>query len=279
MKIFTRLFVIATFALVFGFLGSVVSAESEEIFVQPKVGECKACHWVVRDSWEVSAHGEAGVECETCHSPVNQDHPDGVMPTDISSRLCGSCHTSTDEEFESSIHGQEDLTCVRCHNSHTTTIKNDTVQGLCKDCHADLAHGFSATVHADNGVLCTSCHLPTDGETERVGPGDMVHTFEPNLNSCKSCHTEELVHEVEKPCSEEEIAEAEALGLDYPCKEDQAIEDVVAAGFMLPEDETLLIDPGDTSPVGFAIIGTLVGMAAGMILSPWLEKWFERLQR
>ena len=127
--------------------------------------------------------------------------------------------------------------------------------------------------------LCTSCHLPTDGETQRVGPGDMVHTFEPNLNSCKSCHTEELVHEVEKPCSEEVIAEAEALGLDYPCKEDQAIEDVVAAGFMLPEDETLSIDPGDTSPVGFAIIGTLVGMAAGMILSPWLEKWFERLQR
>lgn len=274
-KLIARLFVTITFALIFGFLGSVVSADSDEIFVQPKVGECTACHWVVRDSWEANVHGEAGVGCETCHSPVNQNHPNEVMPTDISSRLCGSCHGSTDEEFEASIHGQEDLTCIRCHNSHTTNIKSDTVQGLCEDCHADRTHYYSLSTHSDNNVLCTDCHLPLADSESRIGPGNKVHTFEPNLKSCETCHNQDLHPLPEEVCNEEAIAAAEAQGDESICPS----EEIVAAGFKLPEDQNLMIEPGDTSPVGFAMIGTLVGMAAGMILSPWLEKWFERFQR
>ena len=67
----------------------------------------------------------------------------------------------------------------------------------------------------------------------------------------------------------------EMAGIESICPPE---EQVVAAGLMLHEDETLAIEPGKTSPVGFAIIGTLVGVAAGMLLSPWLEKWFERFQ-
>lgn len=274
-KLIARFFIILTFTLVFGFLGSVVSADSEKIFVQPKVGECTACHWVVRDSWEVNAHGEADVGCETCHSPVNQNHPNEVMPTDISSRLCGSCHGSTDEEFEASVHGQEDLTCIRCHSSHTTLIKSDSVQGLCADCHSDTTHYYSLSTHSENDVLCTDCHLPITDDAERIGPGHKVHTFEPNLNSCNGCHDKELHPSQEDVCPEEGSEEAENLPPDSPCLEGEVLD----AGFILPDDASLTIEPGESSPAGFAIIGTLVGMVAGMILSPWLEKWFERFQR
>jgi hypothetical protein len=35
-------------------------------------------------------------------------------------------------------------------------------------------------------------------------------------------------------------------------------------------------DPGNVNPLGFATVAGLVGMAAGMILSPWLERWYQR---
>ena len=63
-KILARLIIITVFALTFGFLASVVSAESATTFAQPAVGDCMACHWVVRDAWEAGAHGQAGVACE-----------------------------------------------------------------------------------------------------------------------------------------------------------------------------------------------------------------------
>ena len=103
-----------------------------------------------------------------------------------------------------------------------------------------------------------------------------VHTFAPELASCQTCHGEDM-HTVQedKPCTDEEIARAEALGLDYPCKP----EEVVQAGLGLGGEEVLSIEPGKVNPLGFAITGTLVGVAAGMLLSPWLEKWFERFQK
>ena len=31
--------------------------------------------------------------------------------------------------------------------------------------------------------------------------------------------------------------------------------------------------------MGFAVVAGLVGMAGGMILSPWLERWYRKLNR
>jgi hypothetical protein len=39
------------------------------------------------------------------------------------------------------------------------------------------------------------------------------------------------------------------------------------------------VEPGPVSPVGFAVLAGLVGMAGGMVLAPWLERWFRRMQR
>jgi hypothetical protein len=38
-------------------------------------------------------------------------------------------------------------------------------------------------------------------------------------------------------------------------------------------------DPSPISPVGFAMLSGIVGMASGMILAPWLERWYERIKK
>ena len=78
----------------------------------------------------------------------------------------------------------------------------------------------------------------------------------------------------EDACSEEEIAEAEASGAPYPCD----TEEIVQAGLAIAEEEAIVAEPSKAGPLGFTIIGTLVGMAAGMILAPWLENWFKRIR-
>jgi hypothetical protein len=275
-KLFSKLIIGVCFALVFGFLSSVLSAQaSDTIMPQPATGECQACHRVIQDTWDNGLHSEAGITCTTCHYPAPDDHPDEVMPTDVSSRLCASCHQSTDEEFELSHHGQEDLTCVRCHNAHAATLRTSTVQDLCENCHQDVVHGYDLSAHADNNVLCTDCHMQVDDSDERVGPGDMTHTFMADLNTCNTCHSTDMHNPHEDLCSEEAIAAAIANGEDpYPCD----TEDIVQAGLALPDDEAIVAEPSKAGPLGFTIIGTLVGMAAGMILAPWLENWFKRIR-
>jgi len=45
------------------------------------------------------------------------------------------------------------------------------------------------------------------------------------------------------------------------------------------ETDTLRADPSPISPVGFAMLSGIVGMASGMILAPWLERWYERIKK
>ena len=35
-------------------------------------------------------------------------------------------------------------------------------------------------------------------------------------------------------------------------------------------------EPGPVSPVGFAGLAALIGLAAGMVLAPWLERFYHR---
>jgi hypothetical protein len=37
--------------------------------------------------------------------------------------------------------------------------------------------------------------------------------------------------------------------------------------------------PDSVSPVGFAAITGLIGMASGMILAPWLERFYRRMNQ
>lgn len=270
-KFFSKLVIGICFALVFGFLSSVLSAQASDtnLFPQPATGECQACHRVIQETWDNGQHSEAGISCTTCHFPTSDNHPNEVMPTDVSSRLCASCHTATAEEFSLSHHGEEDLTCVRCHSAHSASLRTDSLQTLCENCHRDVVHGYDLSAHAANDVLCTDCHMQLDTAEDRQGPGDMTHTFMANLQTCNTCHGTDMHNPHEDSCSD-----GTGEGGPVPCD----TEDIVQAGLALPDEESIVAEPTKASPLGFTIIGTLVGMAAGMILAPWLENWFKRIR-
>ena len=278
-NILQKLFFGMSFALIFGTLAGVISVRAGgEMWQEPTPDDCQGCHPIVHEYWAIGGHGVADVSCATCHYPPT-DHPDEVMPTDVSSRLCGQCHIATAEEWATSIHGQEDMTCVRCHNTHTTHLKTADVQSLCQNCHSERVHFFSLSMHASEGLLCTDCHMQMVDSEIREGPEHRVHTFIVDLQSCTTCHGEELHNPSQTdPCDPEELAKAEEQGLDdYPCE----AAEIIRTGLGMPDEEALTSEPEgvSVSPAGFAIVGTLIGMAAGMILAPWLEKWYRQLKQ
>mgnify|MGYP003574002606 CR=1 FL=1 len=296
-----RLFVGLCFALPMGIL-AVVTVEAQTVDEEePSGSECEGCHEITQAHWSESAHASSvedpifqeawlkqgspkeclachttgydpasglweteSVSCSTCHGPDPGDHPEKIMPTDISSRMCGSCHLDTHTEWEDSVHGQEDLACVRCHSPHTTELRADGVQELCKSCHNDVTHFYGETKHAEEGLLCSDCHLRVSDAAEGAmgdGHGQRVHTFAVDLESCSKCHEEEM---------------------HYP-----------STGAMTPEDNSILEtgpalslaaavplnnEPDPVSPFGFAVLATLVGMGFGIVVAPWLEKWNRRMK-
>lgn len=283
-------------ALVLGLAGWVLGAKAEPHTAQFNLTpDCQNCHNVLRESWEMSAHGrsttdevflaawtEAGepgeclschttgydpatgetvfdaVACITCHRPVNESHPNEVMPTNIDSRMCGECHLDTFAQWETSLHAKEELACVRCHNSHTTDLKAHDVQELCQNCHSDTVHSFGYTAHAEEGLLCIDCHLQVSDTEMGDGHGRREHTFEVELDTCAECHSESM-HSAPAMTTENQ-------------------EEMVQAGVVPPVDENLQTEPADVSPVGFGILGTLVGVAFGMLLAPWLDRWYKKVR-
>jgi hypothetical protein len=262
--------------LVLGAMVGVINVKAETNHAALITEDCQTCHPVIDEFWASGPHGAANVDCSTCHSPYT-DHPDEVMPTDVSSRLCGQCHTTTMVEWAESVHGQEDLTCARCHDSHSASIKSDNVQSLCEHCHSERVHFFSFSDHALQGLQCTDCHLQIDESETREGPGSLVHTFAVDLGTCVRCHQGDVhePHQDVQMCDPEERIIAEEQGLIYPCD----VTEVAQAGLGIPlEEDVLAIEPQHVSPLGFTIIGTLAGVAAGIIAAPWLEKWFRKEQ-
>lgn len=287
-----RTFVGLCFALPMGFLGVAV-AQARAPLQAANLNECQDCHEIIQSHWQDSAHGQAvtdqvfkqawqeqgspgeclschttgydpttgtwekdGVTCQVCHYPVSENHPEAVMPTDISSRLCGTCHLDTYAEWESSIHGQEDLACARCHNPHTTGLKKADAQQVCQACHNEETHFFTYTGHAEEGLLCADCHLRVSEAQMGEGHGQRLHTFVVDIGTCTGCHGETLHYP-----SGKESSPAESVEASLP----------VSIG-----DATVSAIPDPVSPLGFAVVAALVGMGSGMVLAPWLENWYRR---
>jgi hypothetical protein len=263
-------------------------------------GECQDCHEIIRSHWGESAHANAiddpvfqeawqaqgkpndclschttgydqetgsweadGVTCSVCHSPVPSNHPDQIMPTDISSRLCGTCHLDTHQEWSDSVHAQEDMSCVSCHSSHTTSLKASGNQELCQVCHSEEVHFYEFTAHYKEGLLCTDCHLSVSETQMGEGHGKRHHTFTVDTQSCGQCHGEEMHYPVVKSPT--------AGGQDQMVAVEQA-----GVGVLIEESATDS-QPGPVSPIGFAVLAALLGTAFGMILAPWSERWYRRI--
>jgi hypothetical protein len=294
MKWITRLFFGLLFALPFGFVSAAwVQADSSGMVQSNEVLDCQSCHPAFYEAWENSAHGQAvadprfqeawlakgqpneclachttgydavsntweadGITCQACHSPINENHPTVPMPTDRSGNLCGTCHQETLFEWQVSKHRSSDLSCTGCHGQHSTNLKSGDPSTLCASCHRDRASNFAHTQHSQEGLSCADCHLgPLTGEMGE-GHGTRDHSFFVRLSTCNECHAYQMHDPVE-------VHMDEAAPVVAP-----APVEFVNAG--------VSAEPSPVNPFSYALLSGLIGMAGGMILAPWLERWYKR---
>lgn len=239
---------------------------------QGKPGACLVCHVTNYDpatgTWQ-----QDGVSCEACHGPMKADHPKSAMPVDRSPELCARCHSDTRfgwQEWQGSTHYQRGMNCTTCHDPHSASLKitkamggstqyNDASQ-LCVTCHKDVSMNFPYSVHQKQGVTCINCHVTHTEKTPADAHAVPDHSFKANLDSCNTCHSDQM-HSAAQGGGDTPVSlPAAGTGTDT--------QQVQQAG--------LTPAPMPVSPLGYAGLAALVGLAAGMVLAPWLEKWYRR---
>jgi predicted CXXCH cytochrome family protein len=257
----------------------------------PESRECSSCHQEFHDAWVGGAHGQAlddpafkiawkkagqpdacldchvtgydpdsetwmadGVACEACHGVISPTHPVEPMNTDRSGKLCGDCHAETYFEWQVSGHGEKDLGCSDCHDPHTTNLKAENEQALCASCHQERSSNFAHTEHSEQGLECVDCHLSQTVVSGEQGHSKRDHSFFVSLEACTSCHVGQM-HDAPVDVHKEQIAAEPVL-------------DAMAAVEALPVNA----EPIPVSPLGFTVLAGLVGVAFGIVVSPWIDR-------
>ncbi len=253
-------------------------AGSDPIFVeewtkQGKPGACLVCHTTGYDP-ATATYKADGVTCEACHGEANGEHPKSPMTIDRSPDLCGRCHSDTRfgwQDWTVSTHYQRGMDCTTCHDPHSASLKkmpgqvgeeptSDEVSALCINCHKEHSMDFPYTSHNQQGVSCVDCHVNHLENADRTAHTVPDHSFNASLDSCNTCHAEQMHSSTEEAVS----------GTSAPLPEPQAQGANLAAGVHAAEE------PEPVSPLGFAALAGLLGLAGGMVLAPWLERWYHK---
>jgi predicted CXXCH cytochrome family protein len=247
------------------------NASQDSLFTQAwseqgQPGACLVCHVTGYDpatgTWK-----QDGVSCEACHGASNSNHPAEPMPVQDPAELCGQCHSDARfgwQEWQSSTHYQRNMTCTICHDPHTAALKviEGQVEGdqsaLCVNCHQQYSMNFSYSVHKQAGANCVDCHLRHYGQADRDVHTMPDHSFNANLDSCNECHAEQMHTAADSNSPLVTIAPDESAPPDAGEVSDQ---------------------PTPLSPYGYAGLAGLLGLAGGMVLSPWLDKTYHHLTR
>jgi len=250
-------------------------AGSDPIFVeewtkQGKPGACLVCHTTGFDP-ATATYKADGVTCEACHGPAPADHPNTPMPVDRSPDLCGRCHSDTRfgwQDWKVSTHYQRGMDCATCHDPHSASLKKvagprdvkqaDDVSALCVTCHKESNMNFSLTSHAQKGVSCVECHVKHAENLDKTAHAVPDHSFKASLDSCNTCHAQQM-H------SPTEAKTPEGVTLPVTVQTTEEVKPITAT----PEPEPV-------SPMGFSAMAGFIGLAGGMVLAPWLERWYHR---
>jgi len=237
---------------------------------QGKPGACLVCHTTGYDPATATFKAD-GVTCEACHGPAPADHPKTPMPVDRSTDLCGRCHSDTRfgwQDWKISTHYQRGMDCATCHDPHSASLKtvagprtdekSDQVSALCINCHKEYSMNFSYTAHHQKGISCVDCHVNHLENADRTAHTVPDHSFNASLKSCNTCHSQQMHSPTES---------TNASGTASPVSVEQSTEVKLAS--VTPE-------PDPVSPIGFSALAGLIGLAGGMVLAPWLERWYQR---
>lgn len=254
-------------------------ATADPIFVkawteQGKPGACLECHVTGYDE-ATGAWLEEGVSCVACHADDGGDHPKTAMSVDMTGGTCGTCHTDArfgQEQWETSAHYAAGMGCTTCHDPHnaslklTVNIKEQTVQDasqLCVSCHEEASMNFPYSTHNKQGITCIACHLE---HVERDSAVHQVadHSFKASIQSCTACHAEQMHANGEASATQNAVIAAQPTSTSEPAVSGSGKPPIVS-----PE-------PAPVSPLGYAGVTALVGIAAGMLLSPWLERGYRQ---
>lgn len=245
---------------------------------QGEPGACLVCHTTGYDPASGKFDAE-GVSCAACHSPIPNNHPMENMPVDNTTELCGRCHSDprfSDKSFTLSVHYQRDMKCTVCHDQHSAGMKriagtegeSSDASDLCENCHKSAMQNFPASKHAEAGVTCVNCHLgfnisEENGDVHRAPD----HNFIPSLDTCNKCHSEQM-H------APGDAVVAAAIKIEEIGGTPTA--EPTPAAIPVPQVEN---EPLPVSPLGFAVMAGLLGLAAGMVLAPWLERSYKHLTK
>ena len=251
------------------------NAKNDPIFVnawtdQGKPGACLACHVTGYDE-ATGTWKEDGVTCASCHTDEGGEHPKTTMSVDTTSNTCGKCHTDARfamESWEGSVHFQKGMDCSTCHDPHNASLKvtvnlkdpaTKDASRLCISCHEEASMNFPYSTHSKQGVTCIDCHLEhlENANTEIHSVPD--HSFRASVKTCNACHANQMHASGEAIATEQTTN----VSLAVPAEPTPALE----LSSITPE-------PTPISPFGYAGLAALVGLAAGMVLAPWLERWY-----
>jgi len=248
------------------------TAGSDPVFVaewtkQGKPGACLVCHTTGYDPATATFEADS-VTCEACHGEAPADHPKSPMPVDRTTDLCGRCHSDTRfgwQDWKVSTHYQRGMDCATCHDPHSAALKKvtgprlsekvDEVSQLCINCHKEYSMDFSYTSHHQQGISCVDCHVKHLENEERTAHTVPDHSFNASLASCNTCHSEQM-HSATQTTN--------TVGEAVP------VHSEVELSSVSPEPEPV-------SPMGFSALAGLIGLAGGMVLAPWLERWYRRV--
>ena len=240
---------------------------------QGKPGACLVCHATGYDPANGSVQIDS-VSCADCHNPIPPNHSTSPsanpVPVDRTNNLCGRCHSDARfglAQWQTSVHYAVGMTCTVCHDPHTAALK--TVAGsedkgpsaLCLNCHNEVAMKFPYSIHSKAGLSCVDCHLlhPEAAATQDVHAMP-DHSFTASLATCTACHSDQM--------HTEGSAAIATPGAATPLPEMTPTPTLVPA---------VADKPAPVSPAGFSGLAGLLGLAGGMVLQPWLEKFYHRI--
>ncbi len=121
---------------------------------------------------------------------------------------------------------------------------------------------FPYTTHSKQGVTCVDCHVNHIETADRTAHTVPDHSFNANLDSCNTCHAQQM-HAPTQQNGETITTSAPSAAQPTPSAQLASV---------TPEPEPV-------SPIGFSALAALLGLAGGMVLAPWLERWYQRVAK